>query len=140
MTSSAGFTGVDMSCSMVPLSHSLAMVREVRTETMTDIMRAISPGMTKFLDFSSGLYQTLLRRSMTGGMGLEACLRLNCPAMPVMYPRAIVAVLELLPSRRTYTEERLSVLIFFEKSKGMTRATLALSESRYLSICVYESG
>jgi len=39
------FTGVDMSCSMVPLSHSRATVREVRSAAITDMITAIRPGM-----------------------------------------------------------------------------------------------
>ena len=65
-TISIGLTGVDMSCSMVPLSHSLATASEMSREMMTDMMMAMSPGMRKFLDFSSGLYQTLLLISMRG--------------------------------------------------------------------------
>ena len=42
--SSRGVTGVETSCSMVPRSHSLAIVSEVRKEPMTAMMMAMTPG------------------------------------------------------------------------------------------------
>ena len=42
--SSSGVTGVDTSCSMVPRSHSRAMVNDVRKEPITAIMMATTPG------------------------------------------------------------------------------------------------
>ncbi len=56
--SSETVTGVEMSCSIVPRSHSRAIVSEVRRPAMTIMMTAINPGMMKFLLSSSGLNQT----------------------------------------------------------------------------------
>ncbi len=44
-TISLPFTGVEMSCSIVPVSHSRATVRDVSSAAITDITTAISPGM-----------------------------------------------------------------------------------------------
>ena len=38
-------TGVEMSCSIVPVSHSRATVSEVSRAAMTIMITAISPGM-----------------------------------------------------------------------------------------------
>src|SRR5579863_5742031 len=43
-TSSVGRTGVESSCSMVPFSHSRAMVSEVSSDAMIIRMTAMSPG------------------------------------------------------------------------------------------------
>lgn len=43
-TSSAGRRGVDSSCSMVPISHSRAMVSEVSIAAMMLMITAIRPG------------------------------------------------------------------------------------------------
>ena len=43
-TISAARTGVESSCSMVPISHSRATVSEVSSAAMTIIMAAIRPG------------------------------------------------------------------------------------------------
>ena len=42
--SSGPRTGVEMSCSMVPVSHSLAMVSDVSSAAMSMMMTAMSPG------------------------------------------------------------------------------------------------
>ncbi len=46
-----------MSCSIVPISHSLAMVREVDIAARIIITTAIKPGTIKFALRRSGLYQ-----------------------------------------------------------------------------------
>ncbi len=55
---SAGRTGVESSCSMVPFSHSRATVSEPRFAAMIITITAISPGTMKFCESRSGLYQT----------------------------------------------------------------------------------
>ena len=59
-------TGVEMSCSMVPRSHSRAIVPEVRMAARIDMMTAIRPGTIKFFDSKSGLNQTRIWGT-TGG-------------------------------------------------------------------------
>ena len=56
-------TGVAMSCSIVPRSHSRATVSEVNSAAMTIMMTAISPGTMKFFDSRSALNQTRGRTS-----------------------------------------------------------------------------
>src|SRR3989304_3205922 len=53
-------TGVAASCSMVPRSHSRAIVSEDSIAATTIITTAISPGTIMLLLFSSSLYQTRL--------------------------------------------------------------------------------
>ena len=54
---SIAVTGVEMSCSIVPRSHSRAMVSEVRNAPMTDMTSASTPGMMKALLSRFSLYQ-----------------------------------------------------------------------------------
>ena len=54
---SMAVTGVEISCSMEPRSHSRAMVSEVRKAPMTDITSASTPGTMKALLSRSSLYQ-----------------------------------------------------------------------------------
>ena len=56
--------GVERSCSIVPCSHSLETVSEVRRALITPIMIAIRPGMMNQRLFSSGLYHTRNLRSI----------------------------------------------------------------------------
>jgi hypothetical protein len=62
-TSSRARMGVAMSCSIVPVSHSLATVREVRRAAITIMMTAIRPGTMEFFDSMSALNQTRERTS-----------------------------------------------------------------------------
>ena len=57
-TISSRDTGVAASCSIVPRSHSRAMVRAVSSAAMMDMMIAISPGTIIVRLSRSGLYQT----------------------------------------------------------------------------------
>ena len=129
-TSSGGFTGVAMSCSMVPRSHSRATVSDVRRAAITTMITAMRPGMMKFLDLSSGLYQTLTRGSMAGA----ALPPFNCreyrSVSAVRYPRAMVAVLESLPSTMICSCAARPARRSREKSAGMDSATRALPLSR----------
>ncbi len=68
-TTSTRLTGVDASCSMVPRSHSRAMVSEVSMAAMIIMITATSPGTIMFRLVSSSLYQTRLS-SVTGGRKL----------------------------------------------------------------------
>src|ERR1700751_3569373 len=54
---SSGLAGVDISCSIVPRSHSRAMVSDVRKAPMTDMTSARTPGMMNALLSRSSLYQ-----------------------------------------------------------------------------------
>src|ERR1017187_1741772 len=62
-TISVGRCGVESTCSMVPISHSRAMVSDVSCPARIVRITAISPGTTKFLDSSELLYQTRRRAS-----------------------------------------------------------------------------
>ena len=61
--SSAGLTGVDISCSIVPRSHSLATVSDVKSAAMIIMIIAMSPGTMKFFDSKSWLNHTRGRKS-----------------------------------------------------------------------------
>ena len=64
---SSAVTGVEISCSMVPRSHSRAMVSDVRKAPMTDITSASTPGTMKALLSRSSLNQ--VRTSTESGTG-----------------------------------------------------------------------
>src|SRR5215469_1123886 len=64
---SRGLTGVEISCSIVPRSHSRAMVSEVRKAPITDMTRASTPGTMNALLSRSSLYQ--VRVSTVTGAG-----------------------------------------------------------------------
>ena len=64
---SSGVTGVEISCSMVPRSHSRAMVSEVRKAPITDITSARTPGTMNALLSRSSLNQ--VRVSTLTGAG-----------------------------------------------------------------------
>ncbi len=64
---SIAVTGVEINCSIVPRSHSRAMVSEVRNAPMTDMTSASTPGMMKALLSRSSLYQ--VRVSTLTGAG-----------------------------------------------------------------------
>ena len=63
MINSGPFTGVEISCSIVPRSHSRATVNEVISAAMTIINTPIRPGMMKFRDSMSSLNHTRGRTS-----------------------------------------------------------------------------
>ena len=71
MSSSRLERGVEMSCSRVPVSLSLDTLSAVMRVQIAIMMTAVSPGMIKFLLFSSGLNQTLIRAST----GMSTILR-----------------------------------------------------------------
>ncbi len=73
MAISAGRTGVESNCSMVPFSHSRAMVSDVSMAAMIMMMTPMRPGTMKFLETRSGLYQTRGRMSMGGFNAEPAC-------------------------------------------------------------------
>ena len=64
---SIALTGVEISCSMVPRSHSRAMVSEVRNAPMTDMTNASTPGMMNALLSRFSLYQVRVSTPMGAG-------------------------------------------------------------------------
>ena len=70
---SIAVTGVEINCSMVPRSHSRAMVSEVRNAPMTDITSARTPGMMKALLSRSSLYQVRVS-TLTGAGWIDPSL------------------------------------------------------------------
>src|ERR1019366_2697538 len=77
-TISVGRSGVESTCSMVPISHSRAMVSDVSCPARIVRITAISPGTTKFLDSSEILSQTRSRASTIPGGRTPR--RFNTPA------------------------------------------------------------
>ena len=63
---SIGLTGVEINCSIVPRSHSRAMVIEVSSARTVAMIIAIRPGIRKFFERKSVLYQTRGRASING--------------------------------------------------------------------------
>ena len=102
-----GRTGVESSCSIVPFSHSRAMVSEVSSAAMIIMITAIRPGTMKFRDTRSVLYQTRIsastavasrfRRAALCASG-RSSRRIGLEPRPRAYPMAMDAVLESLPS------------------------------------------
>ena len=57
---STGRMGVTINCSIVPISFSLTIAREVRRIVVIIRITATTPGRLKFCDFNSGLYHALI--------------------------------------------------------------------------------
>jgi hypothetical protein len=90
--SSAGFTGVEMSCSIVPRSHSRAMVSEVSSAAIRPMITAMMPGTMKLRLSRSALNHTRVRRSRAGA-GATPVIRRTCSSASCwLKPVAIAAV------------------------------------------------
>src|ERR1700733_9471406 len=91
---------------MVPLSHSLEIVKEVNKAEITIMITPINPGIMLFLDCLSGLYQmrVLTPVGFLGGSNPLVSMILVCMFSEKLrttvsaYPNEIMAVFESLPS------------------------------------------
>ncbi len=114
------------SCSIVPRSHSLAIVSEVSIAAMIDIITAIRPGTIMLRLSSVSLYQMRVSACTAKGrsrIGRTSAVKRDMIASA--YPIAMVAVFASLPSRSSWTGVPRLAARSAAKSRGMTRTALA---------------